>query len=99
MQSDLESTLLSIICFKFKIIHVLIIIATVDACPEHSCKGSHRMNDESNITNPNLLINHISFLGQTFRIPWFTTIFFKDQMLGVGIKIKIKCLIIKIYIT
>ena len=35
-------------------------------------------------------------LGQTFYIPWFTTIFFKDQMLGVGIKIKIKCLKTKI---
>ena len=31
-------------------------------------------------------------LGQTFYIPWFMTIFFKDQMSGVGIKIKIKCL-------
>ena len=28
-------------------------------------------------------------LGQTFYIPWFTTSFFKDQMSGVGIKIKI----------
>ena len=35
-------------------------------------------------------------LGQTFYIPWFTTIFFKDQMSGFGIKIKIKCLKTKI---
>ena len=49
-----------------------------------------------------MMINVSSFdpvlyiLGQTFYIPWFTTIFFKDQMSGVGIKIKIKYLKTKI---
>ena len=32
---------------------------------------------------------HNLALGQTFYIPWFMIIFFKDQMLRVGIKIKL----------